>query len=240
MALFAGELLKLTILSFSDKDFLSVPIPFPVMYNPTEYSQTFKSVYSCEEHIGASEGSELKFRRIESETVKFDFVFDATGASINSIQGTVAKAAGSVDVQIALLKQLTISVDGTIHRPRYLQILWGTFIFSCQLTTMTVKYSLFNADGRPLRAKVTCDFKKHTPRTLQALLGNLSSPDLTHTRLIKAGETLPLIAKEVYGDPAFYTEIARVNGLNNFRKLKQGDKLVLPPIDKTESIQTDS
>ncbi|MCK5703624.1 MAG: LysM peptidoglycan-binding domain-containing protein, partial [Cyclobacteriaceae bacterium] len=63
----------------------------------------------------------------------------------------------------------------------------------------------------------------------------LQSPDLTHFKIVKEGETLPLIAKKIYGDSKYYLEIARVNNINNFRRLKTGQQLVLPPIDKKEN-----
>ncbi|NES40235.1 hypothetical protein [Moorena sp. SIO2C4] len=59
-----------------------------------------------------------------------------------------------------------------------------------------------------------------------------SSPDLTHTRTIKAGDKLPVMAQEVYGDSAYYIQLARANNVNNFRKLKTGTTIKLPPIEK--------
>jgi nucleoid-associated protein YgaU len=97
---------------------------------------------------------------------------------------------------------------------------------------MDIKYELFAPSGRPLRATANCTFKEHSSSLLDALLSAFSSPDLTHVREVKAGETLPLIANEIYGDPALYTEIARVNGLKNFRDIRPGQQLILPPIDK--------
>ena len=41
------------------------------------------------------------------------------------------------------------------------------------------------------------------------------------------------ICDDVYEDEKYYIEVARVNGLTNFRSLKPGTNLMLPPIDKT-------
>ena len=59
-----------------------------------------------------------------------------------------------------------------------------------------------------------------------------SSPDLTHERVVKEGDNLPLMTYRIYGDPKYYLEVARVNGLTNFRKLTPGQKIVFPPIEK--------
>jgi nucleoid-associated protein YgaU len=94
---------------------------------------------------------------------------------------------------------------------------------------------LFHSSGAPLRANVNATFKQSVSRTQQAAQARLTSPDLTHFKIVNEGETLPLIAKKIYGDSKYYLEIARVNNINNFRKLKAGQQLVLPPIDKKEN-----
>jgi len=44
------------------------------------------------------------------------------------------------------------------------------------------------------------------------------------------GDTLDLIADNNYDDPSYYLQLARANRLKNFRKLKPGMRLILPPI----------
>jgi nucleoid-associated protein YgaU len=48
---------------------------------------------------------------------------------------------------------------------------------------------------------------------------------------VKEGDTLPMLAYEVYGDSAYYLELARVNGLDDFRNLKAGDRIFFPPVE---------
>jgi nucleoid-associated protein YgaU len=64
---------------------------------------------------------------------------------------------------------------------------------------------------------------------------NRSSPDLTHYRIVKAGDNLPLMTQRIYGDPKYYLEVARVNKLVNFRNLKPGQAIYFPPIEKQGS-----
>jgi nucleoid-associated protein YgaU len=69
---------------------------------------------------------------------------------------------------------------------------------------------------------------------LEQLEGFLSSPDVTHVRTITANDRLDLMSYNIYKDSKYYMEMARVNNLNHFRKLKVGDKLVFPPVEKTK------
>jgi nucleoid-associated protein YgaU len=62
---------------------------------------------------------------------------------------------------------------------------------------------------------------------------NNSSPDLTHIRMVKDGDTLPLMSFRIYGDSKYYLEVAKANNITNFRKLTVGRKIFFPPIEKT-------
>ena len=61
---------------------------------------------------------------------------------------------------------------------------------------------------------------------------NDSSPDLTHLRDVRDGDTLPLLAYDIYGNAQLYLEVARVNKLVNFRRLRSASRLSFPPLDK--------
>jgi hypothetical protein len=171
--------------------------------------------------------------------VSFDFLFDGTGVSgvgntsvdLNPAVGEV----GYVQEQIDDFLEITQGLNSSTHEPNFLQLSWGTFVFQGVMESANITYKLFHSSGAPLRATVSATFKQSVSRTEQAAAARKQSPDLTHFRLVEEGETLPLIAKKVYGDPALYLEIARVNNINNFRKLKAGQQLVLPPIDKKEN-----
>jgi nucleoid-associated protein YgaU len=73
-------------------------------------------------------------------------------------------------------------------------------------------------------------FKSSIEDVKRAAKENKSSPDLTHVRVAKAGDTLPNMCHEIYGDPAFYFRIAEWNGLGNFRSLQPGTRIEFPPL----------
>ncbi|SHF18672.1 hypothetical protein SAMN05443144_10663 [Fodinibius roseus] len=234
MGLTDGKLAKMMILSFAtDKKGKKKgpPRPFPVMYNPERFSESISTRYQPQYEPGDS-GEEQAYEHIEGKEVSFEFLFDATGASVNSIQGEAASKLGGVDAQIELFLKLTHERDEQEHQPPKLTLVWGTFIFDCRLVSADIEYMMFNPSGRPLRAKVDATFKGDRPRVLQAAMDKLFSADLTHVRVVKAGETLPLISEKVYGDPKYYLQIAEINGITNFRNINPGMELILPPIDK--------
>jgi len=230
---------KMKIIAYKDVNFEHpTGEVFPVMFNPNTFSQNFSTVWDSRSPQGGTAETQ-SYRRRNSDNVTFEFLFDGTGVS-----GTAGKSSGPdsdknngsyVQQQIDAFLKITQKLNGETHQPNFLELSWGTFIFHCVLTSATVTYKLFHSSGTPLRATIKATFSQNMSMTEQAARARLSSPDLTHVRIVKTGETLPQIAKEVYGSSFFYLEIARVNKLNNFRKLKPGQKLVLPPVNKKEN-----
>jgi len=203
------------------------------MYNPESFTRSLKVNYQCRQVPGDPD-KEMIFQSIDEGDVTFKFLFDATGASTNSKEGRDLKAGGSVTDHIGRFHQATYMKDPQAHQNNFLQLSWGEFSFYCRLLNSKVDYTLFDPQGKPLRATIEATFTSVTPREKQKVLDAEFSADLTHVYQVKAGETIHLISEAIYGDPRYYLEIARVNRLKNFRSLKPGMELVLPPIDKRE------
>ena len=95
---------------------------------------------------------------------------------------------------------------------------------------MTINYTLFAPGGTPLRAEVSMSFASSVTAKEEALRKNASSPDMTHIVTIKAGDTVPQLCNRIYGDGAYYLEVARINNITNFRDIKPGTTLNFPPL----------
>ena len=192
-----------------------------VEINPSSYSHSHRVDYNNKTSEGAP-GTTLKFQRIPPETVSFDIHFDATGA--------IADSKTPLKVQIDRFKKVCFDYNGDIHEPNYLIISWGSLVFKCKLTSLEMNYTLFKPDGTPLRAKASVKFEEASDASTISAEANKKSPDLTHRIVIQEGDTLPVICHEVYGDSSYYLEVAEHNKIANFRNLKPGTTIYMPPI----------
>ncbi|WP_340065868.1 LysM peptidoglycan-binding domain-containing protein [Ascidiimonas aurantiaca] len=192
-----------------------------IKINPASYTHNYQVRYDNSIPQGAP-GTTLKFKGIPPETISFEAYFDATGAIENN---TVP-----VKTQLDQFKKVCFVYNGSIHEPNYLIVSWGSLVFKCKLTSLDVNYTLFKKDGTPLRAKVNVKFEEAIDANLIAREANNKSPDLTHMVIVKEGDTLPLICYDVYGDCSYYIQVAKFNNLPNFRNIKPGTKLYMPPI----------
>jgi len=221
---------KMTVRSYSDPKFeqelLDVE-PFVVHVNPQNYTQSTQINFSDEQAQGTS-GQQNNHNNTEPVKMNFDFMLDRTGA-LGNLPGVL----NGVQDDIEHFRKVALDREGEIHKPRYLKLCWGALIFKCQLEKLDIEYKLFNRSGKPLRAILKCEFREFKEDEQRIREDNNQSPDLSHVRVAQAGDTLPLMCFKIYGDSKYYGAVAKANDLTHFRKLKQGQRILFPPLDKT-------
>ena len=229
----SGKLEKMLILAFSDSvkaengGLLDADESFEALINPESYTLDYKLKFSESGQGQGSSGQQLKYEYTEPEEISFEFLFDNTGI----IDG---KPRDSIADDIKKFKDVLIGYKGDAHEPRHFKLVWGeNSIFKGRVVELGITYKLFKPDGTPIRALATVKFKSSIEEQIRAAQENKSSPDLTHIRKVKTGDTLPLMCYRIYGDPRYYLAVARFNRLDNFRQLVPGRELVFPPLAKT-------
>ncbi len=212
---------KLIILAFSDDELRSQIGQYQVQINPETYEHKHSTEFSTDHGIDAA-GAIAQFKARAPEELSCDITIDATG---------VVAGVTSVEDEMGNIRKLAYGFKGAIHSPNYLRVVWGKLSFDCMLARMDVSYLLFSPTGVPLRARLGLHFRQHqTPADLARSAGK-ESADLTHLRVAREGETLPLMCYNIYDGPALYPRVARVNDLNDLMHLPYGDGLGFPPVD---------
>ncbi|NTW50997.1 MAG: LysM peptidoglycan-binding domain-containing protein [Chlorobiaceae bacterium] len=222
----ANNVSKLKIYSYPDADRKTADDNMEVLVNPESYSQKI-SVKFSEKQAPGTTAKMPKFSKMEPQKLDFELLFDSTGV-VNGVRDE----ANGVEADLSRFKKLVLEYKGDQHRPRFLSIYWGTLKFDCCLESLDITYKLFRPDGLPLRALAKAGFIGSMDDTKRVSKENASSPDLTHIRTVMEGDSLPLMSFRIYGDPKYYIEVAKANGLNGFRDLKTGSRIVFPPIRK--------
>jgi len=236
----SGELVKLQIKAYSDEQFNNEVAngEFRTLLNPEKYVFKYKVEQNNQQASGTS-SSAPRYNRTPPEDLDLEFIFDRTGVLLNyGDPSTASDDHLSVDEGVGIaddvdqFKRVVFDYNGDEHRPNYLIITWGALLFKGVLTEMDITFKLFKSDGTPLRATATAKFKGFIEDNLRVALENNNSPDLTHVRVVTEGDTLPLMTFRIYGDSKYYLEVAKVNKITNFRKLKVGQQIFFPPIEK--------
>lgn len=235
MAYLDGKLGKMLFIFYPKADLPGIGVPYTPMYNPTTFSLDYAVEHDEKSQPVASDFSK-RFVSMKPRTLNLELMFDGTGASPSIAKGAgnaiaVNKGIQDVDTQIQAFLDLAYNISGDSHEPSYIMVAWGKFIMTGVLKTAKVNYTMFAADGTPKRARMNITIDEQVSSGLLTKLLKLLSPDLSKAIIVKEGDTLPLLCFKEYGDASLYTKVAEVNGLKNYRKLKQGMELLFPPID---------
>ena len=236
----SGELTKIKITAYKTAAFEeSKKISsgeFTALVNPEGYTRSYKVKYKDQQASG-TKSQQMKFEKIEPEDIEFEFLFDKTGALPGTFKakddaGIQQEGKEGVWPDIEKFKKVVYDYKGEIHQPPYLIIQWGELLFKCVLREMSINFKLFRPDGTPLRAVAKAKFTSTVENELRVRQEAKSSPDITHVRIVKEGDTLPMLAYQVYEDASYYIQVAKANNLFNFRYLQPGTKIFFPPIEK--------
>jgi hypothetical protein len=202
------------------------------LFNPNAYSITKQVTWTPPR---ATSGQQADTQRIvNAPTLSFggggsrqltlELFFDVTepinGQAIDDVRKETDK--------IAALTR----IERDLHQPPTCEVFWGTapttsdFPFVGVVNNLTQRFTLFRSDGKPIRANLTVVFVEFLDPTKDQ---RETDPELT-SRIVKRGDTLSLIAAEVYRDPNLWRMIAIANGLDDPRRLEIGQPLTIPRI----------
>ena len=217
-----GQLERLLIRAYSDSEFNTLCGTFESYVNPAEIVLSYEHEFDSGQGAGTT-GSRMAFKKAKPGDLSLSFFLDGTGANGRPI-----------DVQAKIAEFQTVTgYNGDIHQPNYLKVVWGTLaVKRCVLKSATITYKMFRPNGVPLRATINAVFTDAVADQQRVALAQDASPDLTHVRTLRAGDSLAALCNEIYGDPHLYLKVARANGLTGVRELKAGTRVRFPPLAK--------
>jgi hypothetical protein len=217
---------KLKIKAYNSRSRTGNPIgTFEAMFNPASFSESYAILYGKGQGFNST-NKIVNYARTKPSELKLQLVLDGTG--VDEIGVSALGGRKKVHDRIKEFLDLTFRMNGAIHEPNFLVVEWGDLLFSCRLENVEIKYTSFERDGTALRAELDVSLISDTTTKKRMRLENKSSPDLTHRRIVRQGETLPLLTKEIYGSSRYYLRVAQASSLDNFRNLTPGQELLFP------------
>jgi len=183
-------------------------------FNPKELAVTKSVPWNPNQEAGL-DAPVMQFTAGQGEQLKIDLFFD-TYEDASNVRDYTSK-----------LRTLSL-IDSGIHCPPLLMVTWGgDFSLKCVLESLNIRYTMFLADGTPVRATCSCGFKEALEAEEQT---EQESPDNAKVRAVLRGDTLQSIAFAEYDDPAEWRRIADSNGIDDPADLRPGQRLLIPPI----------
>lgn len=226
-----AKLELLEIQAYSDAERSVYIDSFEAMFNPESIQQYFYAVFNSYQGINTT-AKPAQYMYNPPQTLSLNLVIDGSRLAGITTRPSLLRSVNVME-KVEAFQALTYQMNGDIHAPNYLTLIWGEFDYDCLLQNFSVNYTSFNNSGKPLRAEIQASFVLELSEKKRKRIEAKKSPDLTHKRIVKSGDELPLMLKEIYGDASLYLEVARFNQLDDFRNLVPGQEIIFPPIEKS-------
>jgi hypothetical protein len=192
------------------------------LFNPTDYS-IGKANQIAEAAVPGLDAPILQYVHGNTRTLDMDLFFD-TFEKIDTFAAGTDVSALTKPVYDLLL------IDPATHAPPICDIAWGSLTFRGVLDHVTGKFTLFLADGTPVRATLTVTFKEFLDVNALVQVQPTQSADHRKTRVVKSGDRIDTIASDEYGDPGKWRPIAEANNLDDPDQLEPGHVLIIPAL----------
>ena len=190
--------------------------PINALFNPTQYGID-KSNQIAEIAIPGLQSPILQYVHGNTRSLSMDLYLDTYEEQTD--------VRDSSDQIYGLL-----AIDPDTHVPPLCMVTWGDFMFQGVLDHVSGKFTLFLADGTPVRATLSVVFKEFIPVEVLVMETPTQSADHRKTYVVRAGDRLDLIAAREYGDAGKWRPIADANNLSDPRLLTFGEPLIIPAL----------
>lgn len=127
---------------------------YKVRINPETFDRTL-TVNKSEDKTARPGNSSGHNAGLGAETYAFDLYFDGTGVAGTALKGKALKEEFQTFLEVVYVKREDVAKK---KQPNCVTIEYCGETFHAKLTSMTIKYLLFQRDGNPLRIKASCSF----------------------------------------------------------------------------------
>ncbi len=199
-----------------------------VLFNPAEYNLEISNSYQEAAPPGLSNPI-IQFVNGDTQSLSMELLFD-----------TYTDGGGAdVSEKTSEFTRL-LEIDADVHAPPRVEFKWGVFAFKAVLEKISHRFTMFKADGTPVRATLSVSFKQFRPLAEQLEQPRRNSADKTKRRVMTADDSIWLLAAREYGQPRFWRMIAGApeNRIEDPRAILPGDVLVLPPLEDFEALES--
>lgn len=218
MSLFERSLARLTLTAYSDREMTHQVGSIAAMYNPAALQLGFAAEYQTDEFLSNTTQSSTYHRTLPGG-FDIELLFDAYMPGNDT----------PVEEQISSLRDLCYAVNSDKEEPSFLQVKWGQMrwdnrgYFAGRMRSLSVRYTLFDRDGTPLRATASLSLIADASLTLQA-----SSQRLKKTSVLRlpAATTVALLAATALAGTVSYLDLAVGNDMDNLHDAAPGDTLL--------------
>ena len=190
-------------------------------FNPKEVTIAKSAKWERKPSRSAKKSGPPQFNGAEPSKLTLEMFFDATGTHDGSVVAAVEKL-----FSCCVPTEKTRSETKPV--PPLVVFNWGNITsFPAFITQVSAKYTLFSADGTPIRATcaVSLEEMPGENRPQNPTSGSLAVRRV-HTVIV--GDSLASVAYTEYGDPTLWRDLAAFNRVDDPLRIPLGTVLMVP------------
>jgi len=192
-------------------------------FNPTQYSISKSNTWNVKPVVGKKGPPKAQFGGGQPKELSLDLLFDASDSS-KDVRSEV------VDQLFEMMEANDKFASGQSKksaRPPTVTFTWGAQVLKAVAKSLSVQYTLFRPDGKPLRAAVKLSLMEVPEGGLEGQ-NPTTRGEVLESRIVRDGDSLQSLAYAAYGDPTQWRVIAEANGIDDPLVLTRGRSLVIP------------
>lgn len=190
-------------------------------FNPKEVTLAKSAKWKRDAERNAKKSAAPQFQGAEPCKLSLEMFLDATGTHDGSVVATVEKLFDCCVPTAA-------SQTDNKAVPPLVTFVWGSITsFPAFISSVSAKYTLFSADGTPIRAICTVQLEEMPGENGKQ---NPTSGSLAVRRVhtVIVGDSLASVAYATYGDPTLWRALADFNDIDDPLRVPIGTVLLLP------------
>lgn len=200
--------------------------PIPLQFNPKEYQVRGQATWSSR---SARDGRVGQYQGSQPYTLGLEVFIDEPTRAVND------PTTPPLEDQVDWLLRAVQRVDGDDSLPPVLEFSWGPRTVLAIATSVTAKFTMFDASGKPVRA--TCQIElKLLPEGWPRQNPTSGTPKIDRSHCVVMGDSLASIAYAKYGDPTLWRAIAKANNIDDPSQIPVGEYLIVPVRSDAESM----
>ena len=193
--------------------------------NPKEVTMAKSASWVIKKQKKAKSAPPATYEGADAQKMSVEMYFDET----RQRDGSVVK---NVEALFAACTPTSASNDANTPSAPWVKFSWGVLTgFVGYIKSVSAKYTLFSADGKPLRAvcSVAIEELPKEPKKQNPTSGGLQP---RHAHTLREGDSLAAIAYREYGNPAHWRTLAEINGIDDPLRLRPGHIVLIPTLEE--------